>query len=237
MNQDSQITALQQELATLKRQVTALEDINAIRHLQYAYGYYIDKCLYDEAVDLFADECETYFLNGIYKGKEGVRRLYCTWFREHFTEGYNGPIDGFLLDHLIMQDIIHIDEDGTTARIRARCFMQGGVHRSAPRKVPNFPEQNLEGGIYENIFVKEDGIWKIKVLNYNMLWQADMPEGWAHTEAHLMPLTRTFPEDPRGPDALLDHAPETWPRTRVVPFHYAHPVTGKMWQPVPREKM
>jgi hypothetical protein len=23
--------------------------------------------------------------------------------------------------------------------------------------------------------------------------------------------------------------PKVWPETRVVPFHYAHPVTGKRW--------
>ena len=51
--------------------------------------------------------------------------------------------------------------------------------------------------------MKDSGVWKIKRLNYNMLWQADYEPGWAKSGVHLPPLTKTFPEDPRGPDELL----------------------------------
>jgi len=30
--------------------------VHAIRRLQHAYGYYLDKCLYDDVVELFTDE-------------------------------------------------------------------------------------------------------------------------------------------------------------------------------------
>jgi len=63
-----------------------------------------------------------------------------------------------------------------------------------------------------------------------MLWQADYEPGWANSGVHLQPLTKLFPEDPIGPDELLPSVPNTWPNTRVVPFHYAHPVTGKAWK-------
>src|SRR5687768_5780831 len=62
-----------QELEQLRRRVTGLEDIHAVRTLHFKYGYYIDMCLYDEAVDLFAEDGEVRFLNGVYKGKAGVR--------------------------------------------------------------------------------------------------------------------------------------------------------------------
>jgi hypothetical protein len=45
----------------------------------------------------------------------------------------------------------------------------------------------------------------------------------------MAPATMTYPEDPIGPDELID-APKTWPHTSVVPFHYPHPVTGKPWR-------
>jgi hypothetical protein len=48
---------------------------------------------------------------------------------------------------------------------------------------------------------------------------------------HLTPMTKTYPEDPNGPDVLLGEPPKVWPHTRVVPFHYPHPVTGKVWTP------
>ena len=218
------------KLEELTRQVSVLEDTHAVRTLHFKYGYYIDMCLYDEASDLFAADGEVRFLNGIYKGKAGARRLYCEWFRNLFTKGHNGPVRGFLLDHLQMQDIVDVSPDGKTAKGRFRALLLAGQHQSKEERIPNFPDQCWEAGIYENLYVKDRGVWKIKRLNYNMLWQADYAPGWAKSGVHLPPIDKTFPENPIGPDELLPSVPNTWPNTRVVPFHYAHPVTGKSWK-------
>lgn len=217
--------------SSVERRLGALEDVNAIRHLHHAYGYYIDKCLYDEVVELFSDTSRITFLNGVYIGRAGARRLYCDWFREHFTGGHNGPAYGFLLDHLMMQDIVDIAPDRQSAKARFRCFMQGGYHQSRD-PIPNFPAANWEGGIYENTYVKEGGVWKIDKFSYNMLWEADYHKGWDRDEAHLMKLENTYPEDRRGPDELVEGSKPTWPHTQVVDFHYPHPVTGKIWEAV-----
>jgi hypothetical protein len=224
------IEELRAELDALKRDVRELQDIHQVRTLHFKYGYYIDMCLYDEAVGLFADDAEVLFLNGIYRGKASVARIYQGWFRDMFTGGVNGPVYGFLLDHFISQDIVDISADGTLAKGRFRALMQAGSHETKEPKVRPMPDQCWEAGIHENTYVKVGGIWKIKQLNYNMLWQAGYEEGWAHSTVHLPPLTRTFPEDPHGPDELFDITPVFWPHTRVVPFHYPHPVTGEEWQ-------
>ena len=96
---------LEKRIAELEHRLGIMEDIQAIRTLQHAYGYYIDKCLYDEASALFSRNARLKFLNGIYVGIEGVRRLYCDWFRNYFTGGHNGPAYGFLLDHILSQDM------------------------------------------------------------------------------------------------------------------------------------
>jgi hypothetical protein len=72
----------------------------------------------------------------------------------------------------------------------------------------------------------------MKILNYRPVWHADFETGWAHTKPNYVPFfTKTYPEDPNGPDELMNPMPELWPATDVVPFHYPHPVTGKMWKP------
>jgi hypothetical protein len=231
MTVENEVWELKREVEALKNHVGILEDIHAVRTLQFKYGYYIDMCLYDEAVDLFSETAELRFLNGIFKGKAGVRRLYCDWFRNMFTNGHNGPIHGFLLDHPQLQDIVDVAPDRMSAKGRFRSVMQAGQHDSKTDRIQGFPAQCWEGGIYENEYVKEGGVWRIKLLNYNMLWQANYEEGWAHSGVHLEPLTKTYPEDPKGPDEILPEVPNTWPKTRVVPFHYPHPVTGKDWTP------
>ena len=65
MSLEDQVNELQQQVQALGDQVGRLEDANAIRHLQYKYGYYLDKCLYEEVVALFADDGEVRFMGGV----------------------------------------------------------------------------------------------------------------------------------------------------------------------------
>ncbi len=226
---DEDIRALKAEVERLTRKVATLEDVHAIRTLHFKYGYYLDACLYEEVIDLFAPDAELKFLNGVYAGKESVRRLYRNWLSKTWTQGRDGPRRGLLYDHLIVQDIVDVAEDGLTAKGRFRALMLGGWHESV-EKSPLTPQQMWEAGIYENQYRKDGGVWKFWRFDYNMLWQAEYQKGWAHSGVHLKPLTETYPADPKGPDRLLPEVPETWPETRVVPFHYPHPVTGKTWQ-------
>ena len=229
MDDNKELAALKAQVEQLTLKVGLLEDAQAVRSLHFKYGYYLDSCLYEEVVELFADDAELRFLNGVYRGKAGVRRLYCDWLRKVWTDGREGLPFGLLYDHLLVQDIVEVAPDGLTAKGRFRTFMQGGFHESAKRP-ERAPAQVWEGGIYENQFVKQDGVWKIALFDYNMLWQAEYEAGWARSQTHLKPLTKTFPEDPIGPDELRPVAPVTWPDRRIVPFHYPNPVTGKAWQ-------
>ena len=223
--------ALKQQIEGLTRRVGQLEDVQAVRALHFKYGYYFDACLYDEVIDLFSDAAQLNFLNGVYRGKAGVRRLYYS-LRQRWTGGRNGPQPGLMYDHLMLQDVIDVAPDGLTATGRFRCLMQGGFHESAVKPDPAMPSQCWEAGVYENLYAKEDGVWKFKLFDYNMLWQADYDKGWALSGVHLKPLTQTFPDDPNGPDELAPITPVSWPNTRVVPFHYPHPVTGRTWNGV-----
>ncbi|HUD96490.1 MAG TPA: nuclear transport factor 2 family protein, partial [Woeseiaceae bacterium] len=73
MANDKAIKELQQRIDRLEHELGIQQDIHAIRRLQYAYGYFIDKSQYNECVDLFAEDAEVWFLGGIYKGKIGIR--------------------------------------------------------------------------------------------------------------------------------------------------------------------
>jgi hypothetical protein len=225
MTADEKIQALEKQIGDLADELGRVQDELAIRRLQHTYGYFIDKCLYEAAVDLFSDRGETYFLGGIFRGKAGVRRLYCGRLGAKFAAGKNGPTRGLLLDHLTLQDVISVAPDRLSAKGRFRCFMQGGSHES----VPKIEEPFWESGVYENTYLKEDGVWKIGVLNYNVLFYAPYEQGWGRVKpGYAVPaFSRTYPEDPNGPDELISRRTSFWPETDVVPFHYRHPVTGK----------
>lgn len=215
-------------LAALERRVQELEDINAIRRLHWAYGYYIDFNRAEDVANLFAEDGEVIFLSGIYKGREGAYRLYGTWFKSLFlAPGEEGPAYGFLLDHFQMQDIITIAPDRQTAKGRFRGMLFGGSHESRAFKPQGLPLQFMEAGIYENDYVKENGVWKIKRLDYMMQWQGDYEAGWSKTTAHLQPLTECYPANPIGPDEIRTaELRQTWPHRHDVPMHFAHPRFG-----------
>lgn len=127
-----------------------------MRKIHFKYGYYLDKCLYNEVVDMFADHPDTYveFLGSRYRGKEGVKRLYQGRFQNTFVKGRNGPVHGFLLDHIMMQDIVDVDSTGTHAWVRMRALMSAGTHDSVNETHPRGHVQWWEGGLYENEYLK-----------------------------------------------------------------------------------
>ena len=88
MTDSNALAALEKRVTELGRQVARLEDIHAVKCLHYKYGYYIDKCLYEEAAALFADTGEVRFLNGVYRGRAGICRLYCNWSSRCHNPGY-----------------------------------------------------------------------------------------------------------------------------------------------------
>ncbi len=224
MATDSEIGELKQRVASLEHELGIQQDIHAVRCLQYAYGFFIDKSQYNEVADLFADDGDVWFLGGIYKGKAGVRRLYIERFRKNFTEDHNGPRYGWLLDHPQVQMIIDVAPDRNTASARGRSMMQAGLHETAKGQQCQW----FEGGIYENENVREDGVWKISRLGYFPFWHGRFADGWAKTPIDFIPMATTcYPEDPLGPDELIDPAPRLWPATDIVSYNYNHPVTGQ----------
>src|SRR5258707_6443734 len=130
MTTEQKVQDLEATVSRLENRIGVLEDESAVRRVQYTYGYLIDKCMYDEAIDLFAETGEVRFMGGIYKGKEGVRRLYVGRFRKNFTNDFNGPVYGFLLDHPQLQMVIDVAPDRKSAKLRGRSVMQAGGHES-----------------------------------------------------------------------------------------------------------
>ncbi|MXO67064.1 nuclear transport factor 2 family protein [Altericroceibacterium endophyticum] len=223
MSVEDRLARLEAENAALRRGLTALEDERVIRHLHHNYGYFMDKWLFPEIVDLFAEDVILCFLNGIFRGRAGAQRMY-----GYAGEGIRGPRDGLLFEHLLMQDVIDVAPDGLTAKGRFHAIMFVSVHDSVKDQYPDWPSQFWEGGIHENEYRKVDGVWKISRFDYRISYQADYASGWASApDKPLMvrPFEGKFPEFAGGPDELRPMPPQ-WPQATFPPFHYPHPVTG-----------
>ncbi|MBO9581761.1 MAG: nuclear transport factor 2 family protein [Sphingobium sp.] len=216
------------EVAALRHELDLMKDAAAIRTLQHSYGYLMEKGLYQEIVDLFAPDAEMTFFGGVYRGRESIERVYLGRIRKNFTKGRNGPVRGLLCDVLQMQDVVTVADDRQTAKGRFRALLMGGTHAGVP-DAPKLPYQQWwEAGVYENDYVRENGVWKYKRLGYQLTWMAEFDKGWANApDMSGYGPGKTFPEDPLGPDEILDNPYRPWPETWLLPFHYPHPVTGE----------
>lgn len=168
------------------------------------------------------------FLNGRFRGHESISRIFKDRFGGRYAPGRNGPLHGYLLDHILCQEIITVNDTITAAKMRGRTLMQAGTHESMPDNIANGKKQWFEGGVYESEYIKDeqDGLWKIYRLRFFPAWHSDFEHGWRYTKPDFVPgFTTTFPTDRLGPDEIIpDHM--LWPDTRVVPFHYQHPISG-----------
>jgi hypothetical protein len=192
--------------ATLSAQVRLLEDQNEIEKLQRIYGFYTDKQMWSQAADLFADDGTIEVGgSGVYVGKDRVLA-----YLKHL--GPEFPQEGRLNDRMQLQGIVHVAPDGRTARGRWHLFAQEAVWGEYAR---------WGLGVYENEYVKQEGVWKIARLHvYNRMF-TPYEDGWGKT---AIPNSGPAADLPPDLPPSVDYA--AYPAVFVVPFHYENPVTG-----------
>jgi len=201
-------------LAAVQTRADRVADVDAIQNLQGSYGYYTDKMLWDEVVDLFADDGTIEIgPSGVYVGKDSIRRYLLS-----LSGGKQGPLEGVLNDHFQLQPIVTVADDGLTAKGRWRLFLMTGV--SGAGSGGNWGE-----GVYENEYVKENGVWKIRSLHWFANFIAPYEGGWLNADAKAIDSYAMG----RGvtPDRPSTISYEPYPGVFTPPFHYSNPVTGQ----------
>ena len=194
--------------AQLAQRVQKLKDELAVQNLQHSLGYYLDRKLWDDAADLFADG-GTYEVGqrGVYVGRDHIRRA---------LEVFFGPTplkSGELFDHINLGTVVTVSADGVTAGARTNVLSQLGQNGQWAR---------WEQGTYENEFVKQGGVWKLKAVHYFPRLNSDYDKGWASDAQPSPGASKEFP-----PDRKSTQSYQSYPALSYVGFHYANPVTGK----------
>ncbi|MDX1561588.1 MAG: nuclear transport factor 2 family protein [Gammaproteobacteria bacterium] len=193
----------------LADRVERIEDIEQIERLQGVYGYYLARYEMDDLAGIFSDDGTIEIaLRGVYEGKASVRRNLDLY----------PPVD--LHNHMQYQPVIHLDEDGDSARMRSRALSIMGSYDQYSMWM---------GGIYENEFVEEDGIWKLRKDQVFNTYFINYGEGWRNNQPRQPPGISTD-NPPDSPPTIIF---EMYPSAFLPPYHYANPVTGARvdWQP------
>ena len=207
------VEKLAAQVKTLEKEMQTLKDIEAINRLQRAYGCYVEHMMGQEIIDLFSKSDDVYleWIEGRYNGQAGLHR-YFDRMRDTFSHE---------LLHQVVQvsGIVTVAADGLKAKGRWYAF--GGVAVPMGEKV----RENWESSIYEMEYVRENGVWKILGLKWNMNYWLDYSLGLVAPERRL---TGPLPAGSlkHTPDVFFDNDPR-YPSGYIFPFHFPHPVTGK----------
>lgn len=197
------------------RKLALLEEERALRTLHEAFERALDNGAYDEVVDLFADDAQVVFNNGVFANRSGIGRLY----RERFRAGKTGkriePAPGFALDSERQQERIEVSADRLSAEAVFPYSIQVGAPIETESSLAGMARLHgegvrtwWEGGVYRVSYRKDaDGRWKIGRLEYETLARADYRPGRTYAEPiAVAPISTTYPQDPQGADALVRNA-------------------------------
>ena len=195
-------------LAGLEERIAVMNDESLVRNLQAAYGYYVDRRMWDDATDLFTVD-GVYEAGGIgvYAGPNGVRRAL-------ERMGPAGLTHGVLNDRLQFDTTVSIAPGRREAHVRG---IELGMLGDADKG-----EAYWEIAVFDNRFVKEDGLWKVREMRVFPLLRADYDKGWGKSR-----LVETVPAGALAPDSPLPAA-DAGAQDRLIPaFITRHPVTGR----------
>jgi hypothetical protein len=202
-------------LDDLERRLGLLEDVTQLERMNSIYGYYLAHLQWDDLTGIFAPTGTIEIaMRGVYVGSASVRRnlnLYGQATDSQFGLQHN---------HMQFQPVIDVAPDGQSAKMRSRALsIMGQYERYA----------QWMGGVYENEYVKEDGVWKIKHDQVFNTYFVPYAVGWKSVQPRPPPgITASNP-----PDLPPTHPFEMYPSAFLPPFHYANPVTGRVveWTP------
>ena len=201
------LAALATRMVALAARALRLSDEIEVTNLQHQYGYYLDRKMWDDVADLFAaDGTMEIGLQGVYAGRTSIRRGLNRF-------GPAGLAEGEVNDHIHLQTIVTVLPDGRTARARGTDIGMTGT--AGGRAL-------WSQSIYENEFVKQDGVWKFKTMHVYPRFIVDAEKGWAKDAQPAPGPSREFP-----PDRPQTETYEIYPRFHIAPLHFDQPVTGR----------
>ena len=205
---EAKVKTLAETVEKLEARLKNTEDIEAVKKLQKAYDYYLQRWQVEEIVPLFSQSPDVTVEisdSGQHKGLEGVKK--------YFSQHANPPPE-FL--HILMPiaGIVDVDPNGKTAK--GRWYGLGLQAIPIEGKI----RARITMGIWENEYVKEDGKWKFKKLFWNGIFSTPYEDGWVKTP-HFDNTVKDKPAP--GPNAPS----KGYPSGYIFPYHYKNPVTGK----------
>ncbi len=173
----------QAQVDALARDVSRVESIRDVKDLQRFYAQYAQFGLWQEMADLFTQDAEFIWGDRTITGKAAI----AAFLRER-VGGVRGLTPGAVFGEMIEEPLVNLSVDGLTAESRWMGLLMAGDGQGG---------STIEGGIYENDYALDGGVWKISRSHYFPQYEGNYEEGWANyrnEELRMFPFHFTVDE-------------------------------------------
>ena len=169
----------------LAQNVERAESVRHVKRLQEAYAQYSQFGLWSEMAALFAEDAE------LVRGAQRVtgRSAIEAYFLETFGGGMHGLPPGGLHTQLVFRPLINVSADGSSAKGRWWEWSMTGRFGG---------DAAWAGGIYENDYVREDGVWKFARVHYHPMLAGPYETGWRNVDEDQKVVPYHFTTDETG---------------------------------------
>lgn len=169
-------------LEGLAQQVERTESLRAVLTLQRTYAQYAQHGLWNQLGSLFTGN-GTFVFDGLIKSAQTATGsdAIAAFLRNRYGGGYEGPRADGLSTMMIEAPVVNLSADGLTAKARWEVLIFHG-HRGSAR---------VEGGMFENDYVREGGVWKIATARYFPEFDGSYDAGWTNWGGGNLPVAPT----------------------------------------------
>jgi ABC-type nitrate/sulfonate/bicarbonate transport system substrate-binding protein len=192
-----------QRIAELTAQLACLQSESQVRSLQSAYGFYMDRRMWDDIADLYAaDGTFEPGQRGVYRGRASIR---------HALEQI-GPLDlapGVINDHIQMQPVVTLSADCKSATLRGTEFVMAGQ---------NGGDAAWGINIHDDSYRLVDGKWRLQSAHVYQRMRSDYTQGWAKSAFPVRTAAAGF--EPDAPPTVKYAA---YPVFYVPPMRFPNP--------------
>jgi hypothetical protein len=197
----------EQSLALLEKRIADMNDEDQVRNLQNAYGYYVDRKMWDDVTDLFTADGALSIANvGVYAGPRSIRRAL-------ERSGPAGIKHGQLNEHLQLNMAVTIEPGGMEARSRGLEFVLLGESDKGTA--------SWGLAIFQNRYVKKGKTWQIREMRIFPFMKTEYSQGWAKSQ-----IVDAAPAKEFAPDRAVLKSDVMTPGA-IPAFFQANLVTGK----------
>lgn len=154
--------------AEIAARIARLNDEDAVRNLVHAYGYYVDRRMWTDVVDLLVDDAivrfDAYASDSAPRGRSAARAVF-------ERMGPEGLRYGETNEHPLFDVVVRIEPDARTAVARG---IQLGILGDVRSR-----EAFWEFAVLSVRAAKgDDGLWRIAAIECDTLCRAAYAEGW-----------------------------------------------------------